>query len=103
MASSPVEAEGAIGQVVARRVLLATGATDVEPRSPTCRCGRRGLVRHCPICDGFEGSGKRIAVIGSGDRGLGEAVFVARTYSREVTRRRSARAWTLTRTSVEGS
>ena len=73
-------------EVRARRVLLATGADDVEPDLPDLPDAiRRGLVRYCPICDGYEARGKRIAVIGHGDRGLGEAVFVARTYSRAVT------------------
>ena len=67
-------------------VLLATGAADVEPDLPDLPGAvRRGLVRYCPICDGYEARGKRIAVVGHGDRGLGEAVFVARTYSRDVT------------------
>jgi thioredoxin reductase (NADPH) len=73
-------------EVRARRMLLATGADDVEPDLPELPDAvRQGLVRYCPICDGFEARGKRIAVIGHGDRGLGEAVFVARTYSRDVT------------------
>ncbi|MGA4555170.1 NAD(P)/FAD-dependent oxidoreductase [Methylorubrum aminovorans] len=77
---------GAVREVRARRVLLATGADDVEPDLPELPDAvRRGLVRYCPICDGYEARGKRIAVIGHGDRGLGEAVFVARTYSRDVT------------------
>ncbi len=77
---------GAVREVRARRVLLATGADDVEPDLPNLPDAvRRGLVRYCPICDGYEARGKRIAVIGHGDRGLGEAVFVARTYSRDVT------------------
>jgi thioredoxin reductase (NADPH) len=72
--------------VTARRVLLATGAVDVEPDLPDLPDAvRRGLVRYCPICDGFEARGRRIAVIGHGDRGLGEAAFVARTYSDDVT------------------
>lgn len=72
--------------VSARRVLIATGADDVEPDLPELPDAiRRGLVRYCPICDGYEAKGKRIAVIGYGDRGLGEAVFVARTYSKDVT------------------
>ena len=77
---------GAVREVRARRVLLATGADDVEPVLPDLPDAvRQGLVRYCPICDGYEARGKRIAVIGHGDRGLGEAVFVARTYSRDVT------------------
>jgi thioredoxin reductase (NADPH) len=72
--------------VRARRVLLAAGAADVEPDLPDLPGAvQRGLVRYCPICDGYEAKGKRIAVIGHGDKGLGEAVFVARTYSRDVT------------------
>ena len=73
-------------EVRARRVLLATGADDIEPEFPDLpNAIQRGLVRYCPICDGYEAKGKRIAVIGHGDRGLGEAVFVARTYSQDVT------------------
>ena len=42
-------------------------------------------MRYCPICDGYEAAGKRIAVIGPGAHGIGEATFVARTYSSDVT------------------
>ena len=78
--------DGSTHQVRARRVLLATGAVDIEPDLPNLpNAVQRGLVRYCPICDGYEASNKKIAVIGYGDRGLGEAIFVARTYSRDVT------------------
>lgn len=77
---------GSSRQLHARQVLLATGAIDIEPDLPNLpNAVRRGLVRYCPICDGYEAQGKKIAVIGYGDRGLGEAIFVARTYSRDVT------------------
>ncbi|MGG5809082.1 NAD(P)/FAD-dependent oxidoreductase [Falsiroseomonas sp. CW058] len=70
----------------ARHVLLATGAVDVEPDLPDLPDAvRRGLVRYCPVCDGFESRGQRIAVIGHGARGAGEAAFIARTYSDDVT------------------
>jgi len=70
----------------ARHVLLATGATDVEPELPDLPDAvRRGLVRYCPVCDGFEGRERRIAVIGHGADGAGEAGFIARTYSGDVT------------------
>ena len=73
-------------QVRARHVLLATGAVDIEPDLPDLpNAVQRGLVRYCPICDGYEASDKKIAVIGYGDRGFGEAIFVARTYSQDVT------------------
>ena len=77
---------GARRRIEARRVLLATGAVDVEPDLPDLPDAvRRGLVRYCPICDGYEARGRRIAVIGHGAHGLGEAAFVARTYSDDVT------------------
>jgi thioredoxin reductase (NADPH) len=78
--------DGGTREVAARHVLLATGAVDIEPDLPDLPDAiQRGLVRYCPICDGYEASGRKIAVLGYGDRGLGEAVFIARTYSRDVT------------------
>ncbi len=73
-------------ELTARHVLLATGARDVEPDLPDLPDAvRRGLVRYCPICDGFESRGQCIAVIGHGARGAGEALFIARSYSHDVT------------------
>jgi thioredoxin reductase (NADPH) len=73
-------------EIRARRVLLATGACDVEPDLPDLPSAvQHGLVRYCPICDGYEAAGKSIAVIGHGNRGMGEAIFIARTYSGRVT------------------
>jgi thioredoxin reductase (NADPH) len=73
-------------QIRARRVLLATGAQDIEPNFPDLPDAvQRGLVRYCPICDGYEARDRRIAVIGHGNHGLGEAIFIARTYSDDVT------------------
>jgi thioredoxin reductase (NADPH) len=80
-----VDEDGAARRLRARRVLLATGAVDAEPALPDLPDAvRRGLVRYCPICDGYEARDRRIAVIGHGARGLGEAVFIARTYSDDV-------------------
>jgi thioredoxin reductase (NADPH) len=80
------ETEGGARQFGARRVLLATGAVDVEPTLPDLADAvRRGLVRYCPICDGYESRDRKIAVIGHGAHGLGEAVFIAQTYSDDVT------------------
>lgn len=70
----------------ARHVLLATGAVDVEPALPDLPDAvRRGLVRYCPICDGFESRDQRIAVIGHGAKAAAEALFIARSYSDDVT------------------
>ncbi|MBU8538193.1 NAD(P)/FAD-dependent oxidoreductase [Falsiroseomonas tokyonensis] len=81
-----IESGSDVTEVTARRVLLATGAVDVEPDLPDLPDAvRRGLVRYCPICDGYEARGRSIAVMGHGARGLGEAGFIARTYSDRVT------------------
>lgn len=71
-------------EIMARAVLLATGVVDHHPDLPGVeRAIARGLVRICPICDGYEATGKSIAVIGDSDLGAREAAFV-RTYSDEV-------------------
>jgi thioredoxin reductase (NADPH) len=78
--------EGGTSQIAAKRVVLATGAVDIEPDLPDVpNAVQRGLVRYCPICDGYESRDQKIAVIAYGAHGLGEAVFIARTYSRDVT------------------
>ncbi len=72
-------------QVGARTVLMATGLVDVHPPVPNLADAiEQGLVRYCPICDGFEAIGRKLAVLGSGQGGMKEAMFV-RTYSEDVT------------------
>lgn len=69
----------------ARTLLLATGIRDREPRLQGIEALRRaGLLRQCPICDAFEFTGKRIAVIGGDTHCMREALFL-RHYSDEVT------------------
>ncbi len=69
----------------ARTVLAATGVVDREPELPNLRQAvRQGLIRHCPVCDGFEVIDHRIGVIGHGAEALGEALFL-RGYSGDVT------------------
>ncbi len=71
--------------IEARMLMLATGVVDVEPDLPNLRdVIRRGLVRHCPICDGFEIDGQRVAIIGAGAQGAREALFI-RHFSDDVT------------------
>jgi thioredoxin reductase (NADPH) len=43
-----------------------------------------GHLRYCPVCDAFEVTDQRVGIIGTGDRGLKEAVFL-RSYTRDVT------------------
>lgn len=71
--------------IVAQTVLLATGVVDIEPELPDVHGAvRKGLLRHCGICDGYENIGHRVGVIGHGRSGLGEALFL-RTFSDDVT------------------
>lgn len=63
----------------ARCVLLATGVVDIEPDLPNVRDAvRRGLVRHCPVCDAYEIIDRRVAIIGYGCKGAAEALFLRR-------------------------
>lgn len=69
----------------ARNVLLATGVIDNEPAVPGFyQLVRRGLIRICPICDGFEQQGKSVGVIGNSDKAVNEALFM-RTYTDRLT------------------
>lgn len=69
--------------LAARTVLLATGIEDVEPDLSGVDELRRGArLRHCPICDGHEHRGQRIAVLGRGDHGAREALFLQRFSAR---------------------
>ncbi len=69
------------GPIEARTVILAAGVVEIEPPLPDVTDAvKRGLIRICPICDGFEGIDKPIGVMGSGDHAASEALFL-RTYT----------------------
>lgn len=71
--------------VLARTVLLATGVQDIEPDLPGFdQAVAHGLIRICPICDGYEVSGEKVAVIGRGEHAAREALFLRR-YTQTVT------------------
>ena len=81
------EAEWGEGRATARSVLLATGVANRRPDMDEAlhdEAMARGLIRYCPICDGYEVTDKRIGVIGSGRHGVAEAVFL-RGYTADVT------------------
>ena len=71
----------------ARGLILATG---VDTNLAKLDSGdhqaavRSGVLRYCPICDGFEHSDERIAVLGSDLHGAAEAMFL-RQYSSNIT------------------
>lgn len=61
----------------ARTVLVATGASDVAPRMARLSDAIEvGCVRYCPVCDGYEAIDKKVAVLGSGEHGVDEAIFI---------------------------
>jgi thioredoxin reductase (NADPH) len=75
------------GIMQAQAVLLATGViNNAPPIAPEIHDDAlaRGLLRYCPICDGFEVTDKRVAVIGTGSHGQNEAIFL-RMYSADIT------------------
>jgi len=65
-------------RIRSRTVLIATGAADVTPPFPSVNSAvKKGLLRYCPICDGYESIGKRVAVLGGGAHGASEALFIS--------------------------
>lgn len=73
--------------IATRSVLLATGVVNRRPpmsddlHAAALACG---LVRYCPICDGYEVTDRRVAVLGTGGHGTREAIFL-RSYTADVT------------------
>ena len=75
------------GSVTARAVLLATGVVNRRPRIADdlhAAALAAGALRYCPVCDGFEVTDKRVAVIGTGDHGVKEALFL-RSFTADLT------------------
>lgn len=78
-------ADGLAGPVRARAVLLATGMSDVSvPAELPEPATWHGLVRWCPICDGYESRDRRIVLVGEARHGPSHARFL-RTYTRDLT------------------
>lgn len=74
--------------IAARSVLLATGVINRRPAMLDDAAHRQALsdgrLRYCPICDGYEVTDQRIAVLGTGERGCNEAQFL-RSYTADIT------------------
>lgn len=78
-------AEG--GRFQGRALILATGLHLNQPPLPHAEheaAIRAGVLRYCPVCDGFEHAGQRIAVLGCDASGAAEALFL-RQFSDDVT------------------
>jgi thioredoxin reductase (NADPH) len=75
------------GERTTRTVLLTTGVTNRRPPMDEDLHNEalaRGLIRYCPICDGYEVTDKKVGVIGSGSHGVAEALFL-RSYTADLT------------------
>lgn len=72
----------------ARAVLLATGVVNRRPAMIDAATHQLALaggqLRYCPICDGYEVTDRRLAVLGTGQHGCDEALFL-RGYTADVT------------------
>ncbi len=83
----PLHRHLGLGRAKARTVLLATGITNRRPPMDEDLHDdalARGLIRYCPICDGYEVTDKKVGVIGSDSHGVAEALFI-RSYTADVT------------------
>src|SRR3954469_4158963 len=75
------------GCATARQVRLAPGVSNRPPPMEEKLHDdalARGLVRYCPICDGYEVTDKRVGVIGSDSHGVAEALFL-RSFTADLT------------------
>ena len=59
------------GKMQARRIVLAYGVRDQLPDVPEIERFYGGSIYHCPDCDGYEVTGKRVGVIGWGKKAVG--------------------------------
>lgn len=64
-------------------LLLATGVRNHRPAMPQALHDEAvacGLIRYCPVCDGYEVTDRRVAVLGTGAHAMREALFL-RSYT----------------------
>lgn len=73
-------------QVAARAVMMATGVKDRRPQMAAAlhdAAVKEGRLRYCPICDGYEITDRKIAVIGSGPHAYSEVLFL-RSFTKDL-------------------
>jgi thioredoxin reductase (NADPH) len=65
------------GPIAGKRLLLATGVTDIPPAMPHVRAALdAGVLRYCPVCDAYEVIGKTVGVYADGPAGVAEAIYL---------------------------
>lgn len=63
--------------IAARCVLLATGASDIEPAIGDVQLALdEGALRYCPVCDGYENAGRQVGVLCNTPAGVDEAMYL---------------------------
>jgi thioredoxin reductase (NADPH) len=69
---------GPQGWIHARTVLLATGASDVEPAIDDIQQALdEGALRYCPVCDGYEVTDRNVGVLCKAPQaGVSEALYL---------------------------
>ncbi|MBA3661864.1 MAG: NAD(P)/FAD-dependent oxidoreductase [Gammaproteobacteria bacterium] len=72
-------------EVQGKTLLLATGIKDYLPAiHGSILLVQKGLMRLCPVCDGYEAINKKIGIVGYTTHALKEAIFLAR-YTHKIT------------------
>lgn len=67
------------GAFNAMSVIIATGVTNHRPdmnEAMHLEALKSGRLRYCPVCDGYEVTGKNVAVVGASDAAVKEAIFM---------------------------
>lgn len=78
------DGEAVTGSYDARRLLLTTGLRDLTPDCEGFRDFYGSCVFHCPDCDGYSVTGKRVAVLSSGKQGVALALYLL-TWTDQIT------------------
>jgi thioredoxin reductase (NADPH) len=72
------------GWLRAKKIVLAMGVHDRHPDIPGIKPHIGKFVRYCPVCDGYEHSGKHLGILGSGGPVARHALFLE-TFSNHIT------------------
>ena len=65
------------GWAIGRTILLATGSLDISPDLEAHdEAVRDGLLRYCPVCDGYEVGGKRVGLLVTPEHAETKAQFL---------------------------
>jgi thioredoxin reductase (NADPH) len=79
------------GEALARKVVLATGTSDIAPKMPyVADALQQGALRYCPVCDGYEVIGQAVGVLADQGGDTFEALYLRHFTERLTVFRESA-------------